>query len=198
MSSILINAIQRQPGRKNAKAARREGLVPGVYYAKNQDPVHFSIPTLTLRPVVYTAEAKMVRLDVGNGQTLDCVLKDVTFDPITDAILHIDFQGVAVGERITVEIPLHLVGSAEGAKFGGLIEHTMHKLHVKVDPHDMPEHIDVDITPLKVGQSLHVSDLDLPGMEVLDRVDAVIVACVAPKGAAAEAAGEAAEGTATA
>lgn len=194
MSSIVIKASKRQPGRKEAKEGRRQGLVPGVYYAKNQDPVHFTVPTLVIRPVIFTSEAKLVRLTVGEDGALDCILKDVTFDPVTDAIVHVDFHGVSAGEKIVVDIPVHLVGNAEGIKFGGLLEHNMHKLSVRVDPHSMPEHINVDVTDLKVGMSIHVSELVLPGLELLDRPETVVVACVAPK-VATETTVEPVEGT---
>lgn len=174
MSTLVIKASKRHPGRKEAKAARRNGSVPGVAYAKNFDPVHFSVQALTLRPVVYTSEAKLIQLDV-DGTTMDCVLKDVTFDPITDAVLHVDFLRVVAGEKINVEIPIHITGTSEGVRMGGVLETFMHKLHVKVDPHVMPEHIDVDVTSLTVGQSLHIRDLDIAGIEILDRADALVV-----------------------
>lgn len=174
MSTLVINASKRQPGRKEAKSARRAGSIPGVAYAKNFDPVHFTVPALTLRPVVYTAEAKMIRLEV-DGTSMDCILKDVTFDPITDAVLHVDFLRVVAGEKVNVEIPVHIVGTSEGVRTGGVLEVFMHKLHVKVDPHEMPEHIDVDVTSLAVGQSLHIRDLETPGVQILDRADALVV-----------------------
>ncbi len=185
MSQIVLAAEPRVPGQTASKALRRNGQVPGVYYAKGQDPVHFAVQMLALRPLVYTAEAKTVRLEV-DGKGLICILKDVTFDPVTDKILHFDLLGVAAGELIAVEIPLHLVGQSVGVREGGILEHTMHKAHVRVDPTKMPEHIDVDITNLQRGSAIHISDLKIEGVEFTDRPDAVIVACIAPKGAATD------------
>ena len=181
MTETILQAEVRIPGQTASKALRRNGRIPGVFYSKNHEPIHFSVPVLSLRSIVYTAEAKMVKLSVDGGQTLDCVLKDVTFDPVTDKLLHFDLQGVAVGEMILVDIPLHLVGQSVGVRDGGIMEHVMHKVHVKADPHVMPEHIDVDVTNLKVGDALHISDLTIEGCEILDRPDAVIVACHPPK-----------------
>jgi large subunit ribosomal protein L25 len=174
MSTLAISASKREPGRKIAKEARRNGSVPGVAYSKNFEPVHFTIPALNLRPVVYTAEAKLIQLDV-DGVKMDCILKDVTFDPITDAVLHVDFLRVVAGEVVNVEIPIHIVGTADGVRSGGVLEMYMHKLHVRVDPHTMPEHIDVNVTSLAVGSSLHIRDLDTPGVQILDRADALVV-----------------------
>jgi len=181
MSEILLKASKREPGKSAAKALRRDGQVPGVYYAKDQDPIHFSVPKLSLRDVVYTAEAKVVNLDVEGAGKKSAILKDVTFDPITDAILHIDLLGIAAGQKMTVEIPLHLTGSSIGARDGGVLEQVLHKAHVNVDPTKMPEHIDVDVTNLAVNGAIHIGDLNLPGIEFMDRPDAVIVNCAPPR-----------------
>lgn len=181
MSEIVLKANSRQPGKSEAKALRRDGNVPGVYYAKDQDPVHFTVTRLSLRDIVYTAEAKVVNLEVEGQKAKAAILKDVSFDPITDDILHIDLLGIAAGQLITVEIPLHLTGSSVGVRNGGVLEQVMLKAHVKVDPTKMPEHIDVDVTDLEINNSIHIGDLTVAGIEFEDRAEAVIVTCVPPK-----------------
>ena len=193
MSEIVLKANKREPGKSEAKALRREGNVPGVYYAKDQDPIHFTVPRLSLRDVVYTAEAKVVNLEVEGLNTKSAILKDVSFDPITDDILHIDLLGIAAGQMITVEIPLHLTGSSVGVRNGGVLEQVMLKAHVKVDPTKMPEHIDVDVTELDVNSALHIGDISVEGIEFEDRPEAVIVTCVPPKVADTTAEAEAGE-----
>lgn len=188
MSDITLKASKRTPGKSEAKALRRAGSIPGVYYAKNQDPVHFSVPALSLRDVVYTAEAKVINLQVEGAGSKQAILKDVTFDPVSDSILHIDLLGIAAGQKMIVEIPLHLTGNAVGVRNGGVLEHVLHKAHVKVDPTKMPEHVDIDVSNLEIGQSIHIGDLSIPGVEFQDRAEAVIVACIPPKTAAAESA----------
>lgn len=183
MSEIVLTAAKRDLGRAAARELRKNGQVPGVYYANNQDPVHFSVPTLSLRPIVYTAEAKMVRLEVDGGKGLMCILKDITFDPITDAILHFDLLGVSAGQKINVEIPLHITGHCLGIRNGGVLEHVMHKARVMADPTKMPTHIDVDVTNLDINQSLHISDLSVPGVEFTDKADSVVVTCIPHKAA---------------
>lgn len=180
MSQIVLQAESRVPGQSIAKKLRSSERVPGVYYAKGQDPVHFSVPYLALRPVVHTAKAKTVKLEVG-GKDMLCILKDVTFDPLTDKILHIDMLGVKAGEKIQVKIPLQVTGLAQGVREGGTLEHVLHKANVKVDPTQMPEVIEIDVTSLGRGAAIHVSDLNVPGVEFLDRPAAIVVACHAPK-----------------
>lgn len=181
MSDITIKASKRVPGKSEARALRSNGIIPGVYYAKDQEPIHFSVPALDLRDVVYTAEAKVINLQVDGAGSKTAILKDVTFDPISDSILHIDLLGITAGQSMQMDIPLHLTGNAAGVRAGGVLEHVMHKAHVKVDPTKMPEHIDVDITNLEIGAAIHVSELSVAGVEFLDRPEAVVVSCHAPK-----------------
>lgn len=180
MSQIVLQAESRVPGQSGAKLLRSNERVPGVFYAKGQDPVHFSVSYLALRPVVHTAKAKTVNLQV-DGKHMLCILKDVSFDPLTDKILHVDMLGVKPGEKILVKIPLHVSGLAQGVREGGTLEHMMHKANVRVDPTEMPEVIEVDVTSLGRGAAIHVSDLNVPGVEFLDRPAAIVVACHAPK-----------------
>ena len=188
MSDITLKASKRTPGKSEAKALRRAGSIPGVYYAKNKDTVHFSVPAMSLRYVLYTSEAKVINLQVEGAGSKQAILKDVTFDPVSDSILHIDLLGIAAGQKMIVEIPLHLTGNAVGVRNGGVFEHVLHKAHVKVDPTKMPEHVDIDVSNLEIGQSIHIGDLSIPGVEFQDRAEAVIVACMPPKTAAAESA----------
>ncbi|MBI2794575.1 MAG: 50S ribosomal protein L25 [Ignavibacteria bacterium] len=181
MSQIVLKAKQRQAGRSASKQLRREGKVPGVYYSNSHDPIHFSVDTLDLRSIVYTAEAKVVSLQFDDDKGLPCILKDVTFDPITDKIIHLDFLGVSAGQKITVEIPIHLIGTSAGVRDGGIVEHVMHKAHVLVDPLKMPEHIDVDITNLQINSSIHIEDISVEGVEFEEKPEAVIVTCTPPK-----------------
>lgn len=181
MSQIILKATKRQTGRSASKQLRRLGKVPGVYYSNSHEPVHFSVEALDLRSIVYTAEAKVVNLLVDDDKGLPCILKDVTFDPITDKITHLDFLGVSAGQKITVEIPIHLTGTSVGVRDGGIIEHVMHKAHVLVDPLKMPEHIDVDVTNLEVNSSIHIEDISIEGVEFEEKPDAVIVTCTPPK-----------------
>lgn len=185
MSAIILKAQTREPGTKTAKALRAQGIVPGVYYAKGQDPIHFSVNALTLRPVVYTAEATMIKLNI-EGKEHNCVLKATSFDPVTDKLLHIDFLGVLAGESLKMEIPLHIIGTAVGVREGGVLEQTIHKVHAMVDPTAMPEHIDIDVTNLKLNSAIHISDVNVPGIKITDRPENVIVACHLPKVVAAE------------
>lgn len=180
MSDIVINAQRRDTGKKAAKAVRRNGLIPGVFYVNGKEPISIATTFLALRSVVYTSETHVIHLKVDNGDNFDCVLKDVTFDPVTDQIVHFDLQGLTAGRKITVEIPIVLAGQAAGSRDGGLVQHILHKLRVECLPKDMPEHIEVDITNLNIGDSLHIGDLQLGNVKSLDNAEVVVVSVTAP------------------
>lgn len=198
MSQLVLKATKRDPGTKAARELRRNDRVPGVYYANNQQPVHFSVPILSLRPIVYTAEAKLVRLEVDNDPGLDCILKHVAFDPVSDKIVHFDLLGVTGDVAIAVDIPVHITGISPGVRDGGVMEHVLHKLHVRVNPREMPEHISVDVTGLELNTAIHVSDLNVPGVEFIHKGDEVIVACHPPRAAETTTPGAAASGESSA
>lgn len=185
MSQITLAAEPRTPGAAIAKQLRANDRVPGVYYTQGQEAVHFSVSTLSLRPVVYTAKAQAVRLNI-NGQERLSILKEVTFDPISDKILHFDLLGVREGEPIIVKVPVHITGLAIGVREGGTMEHALHKTSIKVDPANIPTHIDVDVSQLGKGENIHISDLTVAGVEFLERPGTLVAACHAPKVVAVE------------
>lgn len=185
MSQITLVAEPRTPGVAIAKQLRANDRVPGVYYTQGKEAVHFSVSNLALRPVVYTAKAQAVRLSI-NGQERLSILKDVTFDPISDKILHFDLLGVREGEPIIVKVPVHVTGLAIGVREGGTLEHALHKTSIKVDPANIPTHIDVDVSQLGKGENIHISDINIPGVEFLERPGTLVAACHAPKVVAVE------------
>ena len=106
------------------------------------------------------------------------------------SILHVDFQELVAGEKVTVSIPLVFIGSAEGVRAGGILDQVMHQLSIRVDPSNIPNHVDVDVTPLAIGHSIHVRDLNIPaGVEVLDDGDATVCTVSAPRAAETPVAG---------
>lgn len=181
MSDLVISAKPRSLGRSASRQLRREGLVPGIFYMNGKENVPVSVHPLALRPVVYTKDTHIVHLQVEGGFSHDCILKDVTFDPITDAIVHFDLQGIAAERKVTVEVPVVLVGQAVGVRDGGIIEHFLHKLTVECLPAHMPEHINVDITNLKIGESIHIGDLKVENVRFTGAVGTAIVAVTAPR-----------------
>ena len=195
MSDIALKANRREPGRSTARALRRQGVVPGVYYFHGEDAIAISVHELDLRPLINTAESHLVNLSLEDGTKKLCILKDMSFDPITDRPVHFDLMGVAAGEAMKVSVPVALVGRAAGQAEGGLVQQILNELDIECLPKNLPEHIEVDITALNIGDSLHVADLTVENMTVLTATDSTIVSITAPRVSGDEAEGEEGEGS---
>ena len=160
MKSITINGSQRESvGKKSTKALRNAGEVPCVLYGGDQ-PLHFSAPELAFSQLVYTPNAHTVVIALDNGDTLNAVLQDIQFHPVTDRILHVDFYQLFEDKEIAMDIPVRLVGNSRGVKNGGVLRKNNRKLRVKALPTNLPDFIEIDITPMKIGDKFYVRDLD--------------------------------------
>jgi large subunit ribosomal protein L25 len=182
MSEISIKAKKRILSTKGAvNKLRKNGEVPGIFYSKGVEPVPISVPELALNPLVYTSETHIVNLELENDETKKSILKNIQFDPVTDKIVHFDFLGISLDQQIEIEVPISLDGQAKGIKEGGIIQQSIHKLRVSCLPGDIPEHININISNLGVGDSVHVKDLTLEKVKILHNDSVIIVSVVMPR-----------------
>jgi len=185
MKSVEIQGnVRTEVGSKFAKAERKAGNVPCVVYG-GEAPIHFSAPTLAFRGLVYTAEAKTAKITVGDT-TVEAVIQDIQFHPVTDQLMHIDFIQLVDGKAVTMNIPVVLHGQARGVLNGGKLKTILRQLSVRAVPGQFPESIDLDITNLRIGKSIRVSDVAPEGFEILNADTAVIVTVKKARGAVDE------------
>lgn len=185
MEKKVLEAAVRTEVTKPAKSALRQAKkVPGIVYAKSISPIAISVLENAINPFVFTAETHIINLKLDNNQEIDCVIKDVQFDPVTDRVIHFDLQGLVSGETIQIEVPVLFKGTPIGVRDGGLLQQFFHKLSVECVPSSIPEHIELDITGLKIGAGIHVRDLNIEGLKILHQEGAVIVSVTPPKGGA--------------
>jgi large subunit ribosomal protein L25 len=118
-----------------------------------------------------------------DGQSVRTLIREIQRHPFKRQVLHVDFQALVAGEKVTVDVPIVLVGIPEGVRLsGGTLDQVMRELTVEVDPSNIPNHVDVDVSALNVGDSLHVSDINLPeGVEVQDDPETTICVVVPPR-----------------
>jgi len=159
MKSITINGSKRESvGKKATKALRNAGQVPCVLYGGDK-PVHFSAPELAFSKLVYTPDALTVVIALENGETFNAIMQDIQFHPVTDRILHVDFYQTFEDKEITMNIPVHVIGTSKGVLNGGVLRRNQRKLRVKAIPSNLPDFIEADITPLKIGSKLYITEL---------------------------------------
>ena len=182
MKSVEIQGTLRtEVGSKYAQAERKAGNVPCVIYG-GEAPVHFSAPILAFKSLVYTPEAKTATITV-DGKTVEAVIQDMQFHPVTDALMHIDFIQLVEGKAVTMNIPVVLNGQARGVLNGGKLKMVLRTLSVRALPNEMPDNIQLDITNLRIGKSIRVSDVVPTGYEILNADTAVIVTVKKARGA---------------
>jgi large subunit ribosomal protein L25 len=200
MASASLSAEARtETGKGVARKLRAAGRVPAVVYGHAREAQALSLQTRELEKLLSSIStgSTVVELSRG-GATTKTLIREVQRHPFKKQILHVDFQELVAGEKVTVEIPLVFVGVPEGVRLSGaLLEQILHSIEVLVDPANIPNHIDVDVTNLAMGHSLHVNELSLPaGLEVLTEQDATVCAVVAPRAVVEETPAEGAEAVA--
>jgi len=174
MKSITINGSQRESvGKTSTKALRNAGQVPCVLYGGDK-PVHFSAPELAFSKLVYTPNAHTVVIELENGTSFNAIMQDIQFHPVTDRILHIDFYQLFEDREITMEIPVHIIGTSRGVLNGGVLRRNQRKLKVKALPANLPDFIEADITPLRIGSKLYITSLVNPDYKFLHPDNTVV------------------------
>ncbi|MDL2223844.1 50S ribosomal protein L25/general stress protein Ctc [Bacteroidales bacterium OttesenSCG-928-M06] len=188
MKTFQLDGTKRNSiGKKAAKAYRKESLVPCVLYG-GEEVVHFTVPREGVRKLIYTPEVFVVNLTI-EGKSCTAILKDSQYHPVTDELLHADFQQIFENKPVMFEIPVVLEGLAEGVRAGGKLSLEMRKLKVKGLYKDFPEKLKIDITNLGLGKTIQVGSLSFDNLELLNSKDNVVAAVKltrAARGAAAK------------
>ena len=179
MKEINVTGQKRTDlGKKASKTLRKEGLVPCNLYGQataDGKPVamSFACPMTELRKVVYTPHIYVIILVI-DGESHTAIMKELQFHPVTDALLHVDFLEVNDQKPITIGIPVKLVGLAQGVRDGGRMNLSIRKINVTAPYQQIPEHLDVDVTALKIGKSIKVGELSYEGLELTTGKDVIV------------------------
>jgi large subunit ribosomal protein L25 len=175
----IIGKKREELGKKASKQLRKEGFIPCNIYGEQKDangkPVAmaFAASFNELRKLIYTPHIYVVKLNI-NGTEHTAIMKEIQFHPVTDAPLHVDFYEVNDQKPITIGIPVKLVGLAQGVRDGGRMNLSIRKIDVTAPYQQIPEHLDVDVTNLKIGKSIKVGELAYEGLELATSKDVVV------------------------
>ncbi|MBA2684312.1 MAG: 50S ribosomal protein L25 [Gemmatimonadaceae bacterium] len=183
-TEVLIAHPRAETGKGAARKLRAAKQVPGVVYGHKREPQSLALDARDLQKMLDRVSADTtvfeLRIDGGTARTL---IRDIQRHPFKREILHIDFQELVAGELVTVDIPLVLVGTPVGVRLsGGMLDQVLRTISVEVDPGNIPNHIDVDVSNLDLHQSIHIRDLTLPaGVEVLENEGETICVVAPPR-----------------
>ena len=168
----LAGEVRSEVGKKATKAVRSAEAIPCVLYGGKEN-VHFTVTESAVRKLVYSPDVFVVNLTVG-GVTTTSIMKELQFHPVTDKILHLDFLEISETKPVVVEVPVQLLGLAEGVKAGGKLSLETRKLKVKGLYKNIPEKIDVDVTNVGLGKTVQVGKLQVKDLEILNNKNAVV------------------------
>jgi len=191
MATVSFNATAREnTGKGAARSLRSRGQVPAVIYGHGRDPLPLSLNARDLDKLLGHIQAESTVIEVTvDGQTAKTLIREIQRHPIKRQILHVDFQALVAGEKVTVSIPIVLTGIPEGVRLdGGVLDQTLRELEIEVDPANIPDRAELDVTNLVIGDSLHVSDIRLPeGVEIQDDPETSVAVVAAPRAVIEEA-----------
>jgi large subunit ribosomal protein L25 len=160
----LVVAVRSESGSSAARRLRRQGLVPGVMYGRGIAPMPLAVNAKSLRELIHAGGHNVVvRLNIENGSEAPTVmLKEIQRDAVGGGLLNVDFQKISLTEKVTAQVPVVLLGEAPGVKQGGVLDHVLREVEVECLPTAIPVSLEVNVSDLQVGHSLHVSDLAPP------------------------------------
>ena len=185
MATASLSASARKGSGKGAsRSLRRDGRLPAIIYGHAREPLSLSVPEREFERLLekFAAENTVIELSI-DGAMSRTLIREIQRHPVRRNVLHVDFQELVAGERMVVRIPITLQGTPEGVRNnGGILSQILQELECRVDPLNMPGHIDVDVTNVSIGHSIHVSEITIPeGVEVLDDPESTICIVAAPK-----------------
>jgi large subunit ribosomal protein L25 len=172
-------------GKGVARKLRADGRIPAVVYGPEVTPIPVSVSERELLGLFRTSESANILIDLtieGNdAEPYKVLIKEIQKDPVDGQLLHVDFQQISLAKKINVSIPVHLTGTAEGVRsMGGILEFIQRDISVACLPTDIEDFIEIDVTDLKIGDSVHASDLELPKFDLLTNPNQVLVTIAAP------------------
>ncbi len=183
-NEVKLSAKVREATGKTSVKMAAEGLIPAVVYGPKVEAKSLSIDRREFEHLMHYASVGSTLVDLtieGEDKALDVIIKEVRHEEIKGAVQHIDFWAVDMGHTLQTTVAIDFIGSAEGEKAGGVVMHSLRELKIEARPKDLPEHVEVDVSALNIGDSFTVADLVAPkGVTLLDEPETVIASCMPP------------------
>lgn len=182
MSELNLNLETRTTtGKEFAKKLRREGKIPGIYYHHGEDPIPFSVERKEVQTLL-GQESSLLDIAFDKKGARKSIVREIQFNPITNQPIHIDLMGIKMSEKLSVTMPIHLIGLPQGVKNdGGILQHLIRDIEVECLPSDIPDFIEIDVSELNIGQGIQVSNINLERVKILEDDEKVIANVVAPR-----------------
>lgn len=187
MKEVLLGVnLRNEKGSRFSRRLRSTGVIPAVLYGGKEEPLSLTIAEKEFKKVIHGGAGENVILtlqfDQEKKKAKTALIKEIQRDPVTHNIIHVDLKVISLKDKIKVNIPIQVAGQAPGIKEGGIIEHVLREVEIECLPTNLPEHIIVDVSNLKINESIHVRDLtSLPAdIKILTPADRMLVSIVPP------------------
>ncbi|HET9064878.1 MAG TPA: 50S ribosomal protein L25 [Gemmatimonadales bacterium] len=186
MEAVTLTAASRtNTGKGAARSLRRDGRIPAVIYGHGRDPLALDLDSRSVERMLDAIGGETVLIDVAidGAAPVQAIVREVQRNPVRRSdVIHLDLYAIVAGEPIVVDVPVHLLGTPDGVRNqGGVVDHHLHRLTIKCLPRNIPEHVEVDISKLKVGDAIHARDLTVPDAEIQHEDDVSIVSVLAAR-----------------
>lgn len=172
--------LREKTGHHSAKALRRMGKIPGIYYAHGEDSVPLSVNARELERIFHS-ETKIINVTFPDGKVKKAILRDIQQNPVTDAVIHVDILGIKLTEKIRLTIPIFLTGAPVGVKEGGILEHLLREVEVEGLPLDIPEHFEVDVSDLQIGDVITLESVKTDKAKIVTEIHRAVANVIHPK-----------------
>jgi large subunit ribosomal protein L25 len=183
--ATISASLRDRTGKGAARTLRRAGKVPGVIYGHDRPPESVTLDTGALQRTLLGISAATTVVDVAidDRAPVKALIREIQRDPLKPGdILHVDLYEVRADETVTVDVPVHLVGIPDGVRnFGGVLDQVLYSLEIEVLPGDIPQHVELDVTNLGIGQALFVRDATVPKARIMNAPELAICSVVAPR-----------------
>ena len=172
-------------GKGAARDLRRRGRIPAIIYGHHREPEALDVDATAATRLLQAigSAAALVDVTIADRAPVKVLIREVQRNPVRPVdVIHLDLYEISANEKITVEVPVHLTGVPDGVRnSGGVLDHLMHKLEIRVFPRDLPDRIEIDVTPLTIGHGVFVRDVKVPNAEILTDPGQPICTVVPPR-----------------
>ncbi len=177
----LSGSLRSNVGKKDAAALRNAELVPCVLYGQGEQ-THFAVKRNDINKIVFSPEVYLVELEI-EGKKANGIIRELQQHPIKDTIQHVDFLELSDEKPVRIGLPVRITGSSKGVMAGGKLMQTFRRLNCVGLSKDLPDAITLNVTKLKIGKSVRVGEINIPGVKILDPANAVVVSVKMARGA---------------
>lgn len=167
-------------GHRTAKSLRRQGKIPGIFYYHNEKSIPLSLNEKEFQRLIQK-EINIFNVIFSDGKNRKSIIREIQRDPVTDAIIHVDIMGIKMDEKVRLTIPILLTGTPVGVKEGGILEHLLRDVEVEGLPLDIPEHIEVDVSELMIGDVVHLEDVAVEKIKFITEIHHAVANVIQPK-----------------